>query len=65
VELAQFTYRYRYKMELTRFVPMVGNVLTGTIQVDREYSDEEVEALAKEMLHGVFNYAKLVEVRLI
>ena len=60
-----YTYTYSYKMELPRFIPRVGNVLTGRVRVGRECSADEVEALAKEMLHGKFDDAKLVEVRLI
>lgn len=65
LELKEWTHRYRFKMDLPNFVPRVGNILTGTVQVSREYSDDEVEALAKEMSHGIFNNAKLVEVRLV
>lgn len=65
MELKEWTHKYRYKMDLPNFVPSVGNVLTGTVQVSREYSDDEVEALAKEMSHGIFNNARLVEVQLI
>lgn len=65
MELKEWTHKYRYKMDLPNFVPRVGNVLTGTVQVSREYSDDEVEALAKEMSHGIFNNARLVEVQLI
>ena len=65
MELKEWTHRYSYKMELPNFVPRVGNVLTGRVLVDREYSDDEVESLAKEMSHGIFDNAKLVEVRLI
>lgn len=65
MELKEWTHRYSYKMELSKFVPRVGNVLTGMVLVDREYSDDEVESLAKEMSHGIFDNAKLVEVRLI
>ena len=63
--MKEWTHRYSYKMDLPNFVPRVGNVITGTVQVSREYSDDEVEALAKEMLHGLFNNAKLAEVRLV
>lgn len=65
MELKEWTHRYRYKMELPNFVPRVGNVLTGTVQVSREYSNDEIEVLAKEMSHGIFNNAKLAEVRLV
>ena len=65
MELKEWTHKYRYKMELPNFVPRVGNVLTGTVQVSREYSDNEVETLAKEMSHGIFNNARLIEVQLI
>lgn len=58
-------YTYRYKMESPRYIGRVGRILTGTVSVDREYSDEDVCKLTKEMLNGIANDAALVEVRLV
>jgi outer membrane lipopolysaccharide assembly protein LptE/RlpB len=53
-------FKYHYKMQFP--YPGVDSLVTGTVQVSREYSDAEVEALAKEMHHGRCNNAKLIEV---
>lgn len=65
MELQKWTHRYRYAMQLPNFVPRVGVLLTGVVQVHRECNASEVEAIAKEESHGIFNHAKLLDVTLI
>lgn len=63
--MSKWTHKYKYTMESPVYIPRIGSLITGTAQTDRAYSDAEVEALAKEMSHGVFNSAKLIKVELI
>ena len=60
-----WTHCYRYRMELPYPYPRLGNIVTGTVQVEREYTGAEIEALAKTMAHGIFDSAKLIDVVLI
>jgi hypothetical protein len=61
----QWTHKYRYKLSNPIPNGRLGRTLTGTVQVSREYSDDEVLALAKEMFHGSIPKATIVECNLI
>lgn len=61
----KWTHRYKYKLELPYPYPRVGTIVTGEVQTEREYSDKEIEILAKEMAHGIFDHVKLTECHLI
>jgi len=60
-----WTHKYKYILETSRYIDRVGYKHTGAIQVSREYSNYEVEALAKEMSHGTLNDAVLIKCELI
>jgi hypothetical protein len=58
--MENWTHKYIYKLKHS-----LNKIATGRVQVSREYSDEEVLALAKKMNNSLGQDAKLLECKLI
>ena len=63
--MIKWNHRYKYKLKSSKYTERVGYIHTGEMQVERAYSNQEVEALAKEMAHGTIDDAVLIECKLI
>lgn len=62
---ATWTHLYSYEIETSRPILNRGCKFTGKVQVDREYTDEEILALVIEMGSSLFTGSKLIESRLL